>query len=246
MPNPYKDVLRRIIVPPELVAKTALKVRWKLNKINKKSKITPLIRFGGIAAACIALALLLPVVIQLITYKSGIFVTKLDAGRHTPQVELADGSLSFMQESGGLTFTQPLQLSSPEIRKEEWESERYIEYLGVKVAPGYLPEGMVLEDESTVVYVSIGGSIHGDYYTMRFASDEGVLQISASKGKLPPQCDPKRAENSHINNKPLAVGVTKDTKTYWAQFMLDGAGFYIETTDISQEEFIKTLHSFFK
>ena len=245
MPNLYKDVLKRIIVPPELVAKTALKVRCKLNKINKKAKAAPWIRFGGIAAACVALVLLLPAIIQFTTYKPGIFVTKLDADRHTSQVELTDGLLSFVQESGGLTFAPPLQLSSPEIRKEEWEPERYIEYLGVEVTPGYLPEGMVLEDESTVVYVSVGGSIHRDCYTMHFASEEGVLEISASKGKLPPQCDPRRAEDSQIGDKPLAAGVSKDNKTYWAQFMLDDVGFYIETTNISQEEFIKTLHSYF-
>ena len=246
MLNPYKEAFRKIIVPPELITKTALKVRWKLNKANKSVRVLPYIRFGGIVAACIALVLLLPAIIQSVTNKTGIFITKLDAGNHTSQVELTDGFLSFMQESGGLKFNPPLQLSSPEIHKEEWKTERYMEYLGARVEPGYLPEGMVVEHESAVVYVSADGGIHRDCYTMRFTSDDGALEISISKGKLPPQCDTKRGEDSHIGNKSLAVGVSKDNNTYWAQFMLDDAGVYIETTNISQEEFIKTLHSFFK
>ena len=242
MSNPYKQACDKIAVPPGLIAKTSYNLRRARSK--PRGKATRYVWYGSLAAACIAVAILIPVLMWTITSEPGIFITKLEAGVHTEYVELADGHLSFQRESGGLIVVPPLLMSGPNIRKEEWARERYMAYLDAEVSPGYLPRGMALAEEFSVVYVSSNGSILRDSYTMRFTSGSGAVEISASKGKLPPNCDLGRDENSRINGHPLAVGILDDG-AYWAQFVVKGVGFYIEASDISQSEFIKILYYYF-
>ena len=241
----YKQAAGKVKAPPELIAGTALKIKTAQGNAQKAAPLSRYALYGALAA-CLIVAIMLPVLMQVYKPGPGIFVTKLDANGHTGQVELIDGFLSFQQESGGLIVIPPPQLSGPGIRIEEWTPERYKAYLGFDVTPGYLPQGMTLAEESAVVYISESGSILRDHYTMRFISDTGALEISVSKGKLPPQSDLGRQEDSVIKGSPLAVGISPDGAAYWAQFIAGGAGFFIKAENITQEDFIKTIYTFFE
>jgi hypothetical protein len=250
MPNLYKRAFDKITVPSETVEKTALsleRARRGANGANGAYAAAQArrARYRRLAFACVAAAVILPILIFTFMSDTGIFITKLEKGKHAEQVELKDGFLSFRQDSGVLITAPRLLLGSPGIRREEWDSERYMEYLGVDAPSGYLPQGMVLEEESIVVYLSASGNILSDCLTRNYISGDGALQISASKGTLPPQCNPGWEENSVIKDNPLAAGISQNAAIYWAQFIHGGAGYYIESSGISQEEFIKTLHSFF-
>lgn len=248
MLNPYKSACEKIAVPPETIDKTAKRLaQARLDANNPDAaRLARYTRYRRIAAAFIAAILALPVLISVFMTDSGPIVTKLEDGAHAELVELRDGRLSFQQDTGDSLVNQHPILTGPGVRREEWDAERYIEYLGADAKPGYLPAGMLQREESIVVYVSANGSIVSDCRTTSYASGGGgSVQISVSKGRLPPQCNRDCEENSRIKDVPLAVGVARSASAYWAQFVLDGIGYYIETEGISQKEFVKILYRFF-
>ena len=58
-------------------------------------------------------------------------------------------------------------------------------------------------------------------------------------------CDAGLAEDSQIDGNPLAAGANLSADIYWAQFLYKGAGYYMKSVNLSQEEFIRILHSFY-
>lgn len=245
MTNPYKRALDKIEVPPELISKTAASIVQAQEKKQRPTATIRFVRYGALAAACIAVGILAIVLTQVFQSGPKLIKTKLEAGSHVAQVELSDGQLSFIQEPDDTGFSPPPLLGGPGTRKETWDTQRYFDYIGAEIAPEYLPPGMALSEESAEVFVSAKGDVLRDDYTARYTSDGGALAVYASKGKLPTQCDPRIPEGSVINGNPLATGASPKDGVYWAQFILSGIGYYIESSGISQEEFIKTLHSFF-
>ncbi|MDR0491052.1 MAG: hypothetical protein LBH28_07395 [Oscillospiraceae bacterium] len=245
MSDTYKSAWDKIIVPPETIEKTALKLRQAGRDTDREEEYSRYMRYRKLAGVCVAVLIMLPVLIIAFLSDQGPIITQLEAGRHVEQVELKDGYLSFVQDYDSSVVLPPPLFSSPGIRKEEWEPERYREYAGADLTIGYLPLGMVLTEESVAVYVSADGNILGDCYTRDFASDSGSLEISVSKGKLPPQSNPGLDENSLINDNPLVVGISQDAETYWAQCLIGGVGYHVGANGLSQKEFIKILHSIF-
>ena len=247
MLNLYKQAFDKVEVPTELISKTLHRTNQARSDQKKTRRAPRVAIFGALAAACIAIAVILPIMLRSIAPGSdlGIFITKPEAGTHLEHVELVNGYLAFTQETESLEGPPPLKLGGPGIRFEEWTPERYEEYLGFRASPVYLPDGMFLAEESAIVYRSAEGDILMDSLTMLYKSDVSSLEISISKVRLPQRYDDERAEDSHIGEHSLAVGIF-DAGTYWAQFMLGGAGFYIEAVGVTQEEFIRTLHIFFE
>ena len=74
----------------------------------------------------------------------------------------------------------------------------------------------------------------------------GLLSVVKLEGRLPPSADPARAKDSVINGNHLAVGVYDGFGIYWAQFMLDGVGHYVQGENLTQEDFIRLLHELFE
>jgi len=251
MPNLYKQAFDKIDVPAELITKTLHRTNRARSDIITGRRAPRVAIYGALAAACIAIAIttaiILPIVLRSVAPVSGpdIFITKPEAGTHIEHIELVNGYLAFIQETESLKEPPSFNPGGPGIRSEKWTHERYEEYLGFSASPDYLPDGMILAEESAIVSRSAEGDILSDSLTMLYISDASSLEISVSKIKLPQKYDAERAEDSHIGGHPLAVGIY-DANTYWAQFMLGGAGFYIEAENVTQEEFIRTFHSFFE
>lgn len=248
MPNPYKQANDKIVVPQELIEKTAIQMKQIQDNKEKTFKPVAYMRYAALAAACIIAVVLLPNIKKIINPNPSIFVTKLDEGQHIAQVELVNGSLTFQQEIDDLIIIPPINLSSRNVTKEEWSAAEYTEYLGTDIMFGYLPEGLDLCEESAVVYVSKDGKVISDEYTMLFEQSnqpESKMEVSVSKGKLPPQCNLNQQQNSNISGNPLALSADTDSGSYYAQFIYKGVGYYVATVNISQEEFIKIIYGFF-
>ena len=236
----YKKAVGKIPVPPELIAKTA-------SSISRVQKTRPVRRryaaIGIPAAACAAVA----IIIGILLYRGGnveadIFITVLVSGRHAQSVELVDGNLDF--HSGAEPLLPPI-LSGPGVSREEWTQAQYGEYLGTELTFGQLPVGLTLRGESAVVY-SRDDRVLWDYNSLRFESDEGgKLEITVSKGALPPGRGMAAAENSIIRGNPLATGFDLVNDGYWAQFIYGDIGYFVESENLSQEAFIRILHNIF-
>jgi hypothetical protein len=174
---------------------------------------------------------------------SDIFVTKLTDGQHTEYVVLKEGSLSFDDGQGIASVRPPLSLGNWGIDKEQWSREQYMQYLGKEITIGYMTEGLALQWEAADVRLSDDGSVEADSYTMGFASQEGEsLTICISKGRLPSTSRAEAIEDSHIRGSSLTVGIREGLSGYWAQFIHDGIGYYIESNLLSQAEFIQILY----
>ena len=235
----YKQAVGKNPVPPELIAKTASSIRQAQKKV-------PRCRFPTIAisaAACVTLA----VALGILFFRSSdrepdIYITTHSGNHYIQSVELMNGSIDFYSE------TQPVHqliLSGSGVFVEEWTQAKYWQYLGMEPAFEHLPSDLVLHGESAVVY-TVGDRVLWDYNTLSFESDDGsTLEITVSKGSLPPGKAIDAEANSSIKGNALAVGFDPDNNTYWAQFIYEEVGYFIESKNISQETFIRILHGIF-
>ena len=238
----YKNALKKIPVPPELIARTASSMRQA-----SKSKAIGwrYIAVGLSAAACAAIVVFF-IILNTGGYNTAgdIFITSLESGRHMGSVELVDGNLVFHNDAQSMA--PPILMGGPGVRRVEWTAEQYIEYLGKE--PGFikqLPAGFTLRDEAAAVYIA-NDIILQDSWTSSYHSTEGgTLEISVSKGVLPPGRGMSAAENSIIKGSALAVGAGADGDIYWAQFIHDGIGYFIESKKLDQETFIRIVYDFF-
>ena len=235
MSEQYKSAVQKIPVPPELIERTARAVRHA----NKKPPRAPL--YMGAAAAAVAAAVILYAVWPAGT--PDIFVTKPADGLHMERVELTDGFLVFQQDA---EKSPPPLLGGPGMVREDWTTAQYREFLGADIPSGSPPKGMAVAEESAVVYTA-NGKVYLDWYAALYRDgDGGAIEVAVSKGKFPPGHVSEGRDTSEIGGKPLAAGVDSDTGAYWARFVTGGAGVSVKGENVSQETFIRFLHSFFE
>jgi hypothetical protein len=240
----YKQAFDKITPTQELIDKTA-EAMERLKE--KQSKRRPLyLKYCIAGTACLLVLLLCVNLFKTSDPWADIFSTELVAGQHQEYVALQNSFLSFSNAGDTTTINPPINLSGPGIIKERWSRERYIDYLGASIDPAYLPKGLILEKEEAFAYISPDSRVIADVCTINYSSATGqTLQINVSKDKLPLNSHAGAKENSNINGQPLTVGYAADSNKYWAQFILNGVGYYIESTNLTQEEFIKTIYKYF-
>ena len=237
MSEQYKNAVQKIPVPPELIEKTSQAMRNAGGR--EKTLKKPL--YIGVAAAVVIAAVTLYAFWP--TGTPDLFVTKPAEGLHMERVELTDGVLLFRQDAE--TPPPPL-LGGPGMVREDWTPAQFRAYLGADIPFGNPPEGMAIAEESAVAYTA-NGKVYLDLYTALYRDGNGgVLEVAVSKGKLPPGHFAEGGDTSEIGGEPLAVGVDSDIGAYWAQFVSGGAGVVIKGENVSQEKFIRFLHSFFE
>ncbi|MCL1873791.1 MAG: hypothetical protein FWF85_06720 [Clostridiales bacterium] len=75
--------------------------------------------------------------------------------------------------------------------------------------------------------------------------EKPLFTTATAPGQLPDQCDPGLILDSNINGTPLHVGV-RGAGLYFAQFMYEDTGYYIEGFNVSQTKFIKEIYKILK
>jgi hypothetical protein len=243
----YKCAMKKMDVPKELVEETSEKMiqQQKLLKQTNRNKKKP---YLYLSFACSLILII--TIFYTIHNKSNdrIILTELSPNTTIQTVNVSDGILyfnDFSEEPDNIKINQNLGI--PDSLSKEWIKEEYMSYLGKTVELSYLPEGFTLEKEVVRVYENKEGIIKSDeYYTEYAANENQRIELYLRKGKLPSKSYQDLPAQSNIKNTKLSIVYREDLCSYQAQFILEDVGYYLSTENITQEEFIKILYSFFK
>lgn len=184
------------------------------------------------------------------------------------------GELNFIQDAT-LVNSAKLYFDPEKTYMEKWNWEKVIDYLGVNFRPQYIPEDLQEyggdEESLWTVYFNNDGSMAHSVFTLWYseATEEysplkRSLVIEVDKGRLPIQCALYLTDTetpSNINGVEVVVGYCSmsygpyigEDKTptgyydiYIAEFMHNNIGYYIESANLTQEEFVNVLMSIVK
>ena len=193
-------------------------------------------------------------------------------GQHQESVTLSNGTITF-NDNASLN-TAKLYIDPLKTYREIWNESQVTEYLGTEFRPSYIPSGIkgstgtpswevVFNNDGTIAYDTFGIT-YSENFIDEYNPQKRTLNIEVSKEKLPIQCamylnDEEIA--SDINGIKLAVGYcrmdygpySEKDKTpagyydvYVAEFMYKNIGYYVQSENLTQEEFINVLLSIVK
>jgi hypothetical protein len=196
--------------------------------------------------------------------------TALKSGTHQNTVRLSNGVLYFaeVKEKGDKKF-----FFDPEkTYKENWTTERIIEYLGRDPRPCHVPEDLAGNEQNPqkIIFYNDGTVAYDNFHfgynqiteaDIRF--EARTLSLEVSKERLPKADCFYIADNekvSNINGHEVSVGYCVMTygpydenknpsgyyDVYFADFIHEGTGYRIRASNLSQEEFIDILLSIVK
>jgi hypothetical protein len=133
------------------------------------------------------------------------------------------------------------------------------EYFGMNISPSYLPEKFEKKMVVDVTYGNLGifkrsdGTVYYDNNELKYESTDKTqsIIIVVAKGHLPKYDVMNLYEGdlktSDINGNTVLFTHYKDKQGehYYAEFMYNNVGFNLWGNDISQEDFVKTVASYF-
>ena len=242
----YKSAMKKMDIPKELIEKTSVRMiqQQKLLEQTNRNKKKPYLYLSFACSFILIIA-----IFYTIHNKSNdsIILTELIPNGTIQTVNVNDGILYFnnlSEEADNIKVNQNFGI--PDSLKKEWTKEEYMSYLGKKIELSYLPDGFFMEKESIHVYKNKEGIIKSDeYYAAYTANENQRIELSVRKGKLPSKSYQGLAEESEIKQTKLSIVYIEGLNSYQAQFLLDNIGYYLSVENITQEEFIKILYSFF-
>lgn len=242
----YKSALKKMDISKELIEKTSEKMikQQKLLEQTNRNKKKP---YLYLSLACSFILII--AIFYTIHNKSNdrIILTELIPNGTVQIVDVNEGILYFNdlpEELDNINVNQNLGI--PDSLTKEWTKEEYMSYLGKTIEVSYLPDGFIMEKESIRVYKNKEGIIKSDEYHAAYTANENQrIELSLRKGKLPGKSYQNLPAESEIKQTKLSVTYREDLNSYQAQFILDDVGYYLSVENITQEEFIKTLYSFF-
>lgn len=199
---------------------------------------------------------------------NGKIVSKLTAGEHKNQVALSNGQLNFMNPDQGASDRAKLAFNPSEMYTKEYTLEEYIKYLGKDPRPTYMPKDLkALTNYSQLITFYNNGDILYDNFSFNYgesldAPSARSLTLTVSKDKLPIDCvlyidgsEPVSNINGHeirvgYQNMPTSFNEnnepTEFQTMYFSEFIYNGMGYRILSTNLSQEEFVNILLSIVK
>lgn len=242
----YKSAMRKMELPNELLEKTSEKMlqqQLSLQKTNRSKKKSYLY----LSFAC-SFLLILTIFYSIYNKESDkIIKTELvpDGTIHT--VFVNDGILYFNELSEDLDSIKVNQnFAISDTLTKEWTKKEYMTYLGKTIELSYLPKGFQMEAESIRIYKNKEGVIKSDEYSITYTANENQsIELYLRKGKLPSKSYQDLSTESEIKGTKLSILYKKESNCYQAQFKLDEIGYCLLVENITQEEFIKILYSFF-
>ena len=242
----YKSAMEKMDISKELIEKTSEKMmqQQKLLGQTNRNKKKP---YLYLSFACTFILII--TVFYTIHSKPNdrIILTELIPNGTIQTVTVKDGILYFNDLSEELDNIKVNQnLGIPDSLTKEWTKEEYMAYLGKTIDISYLPDKFKMVKESIRVYKNKEGIIKSDeYYTAFTANKNQKIELFLRKGKLPGKSYQDLPAESEIKQTKLSTLYREDLNSYQAQFILDDIGYFLSVENITQEEFIKILYSFF-
>ena len=196
-----------------------------------------------------------------------------EGSQYQQTVRLANGVLYFPQadlRGGARLYYDPKEHYS-----ESWTQAQITDYLGTDFHPAAVPADLREEpgnEKQKVTFKNDGSIAHAvfsAYYSEKIRDEEAsehwrTLVVEAAKGAVPTQCGiivPDSEARSHINGVALTVGCRrmdygpyseKDSTpagyydVYVATFVYQGVGYYVQSDNLTQAEFVAVLQSIIK
>lgn len=243
----YRRALGKMNVPNELIEKTTEKMIHQqklLEQTNRNKNKKP---YWYLSFACPLLLII--TILYTVHTKSNerIIITELIPNKTIQTVKVNDGVLYFTDISEVLDNNKINQnLGTLDSLTIEWTKEEYMSYLGKIVELSNLPDGFTIDNESIRVYQNKEGIIKSDEYYIAYTSNETrSIELYLRKGKLPNKSYKNLSADSEIKKNKLSIVYNRDFNHYQAQFMLDDIGYFLSVENLTQEEFIKIIYSFF-
>lgn len=196
----------------------------------------------------------------------------LTAGNHEDQVQLTDGLLAFSEEI--VWQDTGAKVQPGDATWVTWDYETAVAYLGWDFRPRWIPPDLALAPQPILFQVPLDGAnrVVDNNFALSYAAhgeweyDPLLRQctVEVGKGGLPDRCGlylTDAAGPSSIGGHPVYVGHCKTTygpydpdthepagtfDRYVAEFEKDGLGFVLVSDNLTQEEFIRILLSYFE
>lgn len=196
------------------------------------------------------------------------FELNLKEGQHEDRVVLDNGVLNFNKDLAKNEVLLDFNITY----EKNWTIEKIKEHLGIDPRPNYIPgdlkniksnndndRGVIYNADRNIEYDSFAFSYKentNDYYD----PTERLLTVEVSKGSLPIECGKYLSDKilkSNIGNVELQLEYVRTgygpydndhnpsgyNDIYTAYFMYKDIGYKIQSTNLSQEEFIKVIMS---
>ncbi len=242
----YKSAMKKMKISEELLKTTSehmISQQQLLGQSNQYKNKKP---YLYLSLAC-SFLLILTFFSAIHNKNDKIIVTELRTNETIQTVNVVGGVLYFNDVSEEIDRIKMNQnLGILDSFSVEWTKEEYMSYLGKNIELSYLPDGFAMEKESIRVYENKEGIIKSEeYYAAYTAIENQRIELYLRKGKLPGKSYKDLPTESVIKNNKLSILYIKDFNNYQAQFILDDIGYYLSVENLTQEEFIKILYSFF-
>lgn len=248
----YKQSIDKNKIPPGLLDSTAEKMRRTLempvedagqNSVGEKQKYADLFSSRKASRknwsrAILAAAAVLVVVLLLPLSNQSVIRTPLDPNGYQETVELKDGVLYF-----GIQARQEMDIKhnfgfSSSINK--WTIAEYRDYLGLVVLPGDEIENYKMVEQVIRIQTNMNEEVLGDELIRDYVgeNDESfTLTLSKSQKK-----DWTGESVSMIGDSPVVVSKGNGQNEYYGQFSTGEIICTIETSNMTQEDFILLLY----
>ena len=193
-----------------------------------------------------------------------------EGSQHLSTVTLANGVLYF--PAAELRGGARLYYDPKAHYTESWTQAQIADYLGTSFHPAAVPADLREEagnQKQEVTFKNDGSIAHAvfsAYYRERVRDEENsahwrTLVVEAAKGAVPTQCGiivPDSEARSNINGVALTVGYRrmdygpyseKDSTpagyydVFVASFVYQGVGYYVQSDNLTQAEFVAVLQS---
>ncbi len=239
----YKSLNDQIVPDEKLVEKTKKGIE------NKRFKTKPLYTYSAVFA-CFAVL----IVSGLFLKESNLFSNKKET------------YLSFMAAPQVAT-NRKLFFDAENSKEEFYSLSQIIDYLGEDFRPDFIPDYLTeQEDYPQQIVFDLEGNVVYDnfnygYYENIDAFAVRSINIQVSKGKLPQTCTLYLADNtlpSKINGHEILASYSKQgvfdggdepssyQDVYYAEFVYSDIGYIVNTTGLTEDEFIQVLDSIIK
>lgn len=176
-------------------------------------------------------------------------LTSLNKSKSEEKVSLSNSILYFNHEKIKYKDSFNIKLPSKKYTKNYGIEDYFNSYLKHNPIPDYLPQELLNSTKNNqILYYDLNGKIIDDKFILSYKYDTKELLIVTTKINI--------SKISNINNiKNIKPSYIYDTKiklcycnnksslSYYAQFKYKDIYFFIESKNISQEDFVKVLLS---
>lgn len=179
-------------------------------------------------------------------------LTSLNESKCEEKVSLSSDTLYFNNKNIKYKNSFKINLPAKKYTKNYTMEDYFKSYLKYNPIPEYLPQELLNKtDSNQTLYYNLDVKLIDDKFILSYKYDTKELSIVTTKiniSKISSLYKVKNIRKSAIGKTKVKICYAKDNSSYmyFSEFKYKDIYFFIESKNISQEEFIKTLLSVIK